>query len=69
MFEVEKMKYKINDFVESHDFEHGQEFVKVEDVILLLNAISVKLLPLSGLGQIEYIRHEIKRTITELEEK
>lgn len=63
------MKYKINDFVESHDFEHDQEFVKVEDVILLLNTISVKLLPLSSLGQIEYIRHEIKRTITELKEK
>ena len=63
------MKYTWEQIAEAQDFEHGQEFLKIQDVILLLNAISKSLLPSAKIGEIEGVRREIKKIINELEEK
>ena len=63
------MKYTWEELVESTDFEHGQQFVKAEEVIFILNTISARLLPVSNFGQIESIRSDIKKMISELEGK
>lgn len=63
------MKYTWEQIVESQDFEHGQEFIKTDDVVLILRAISMSLLPDAKIGEVEGVRKEIQKIIKELEDK
>jgi hypothetical protein len=63
------VKYTWEQIAESQDFEHGQEFIKIDDVVLILRAISTSLLPGAKLGEVEGVRKEIQKIIKELEEK
>jgi hypothetical protein len=63
------VKYTWEQIAESQDFEHGQEFIKIDDVVLILRAISMSLLPGAIVGEVEGVRREIEKIIKELEEK
>lgn len=63
------MKYTCEEISESQDFEHGQEFMKIQDVTLILKAISKSLLPGAVMGEVEGVRKEIQKIIKELEDK
>lgn len=63
------MKYTLEQILESQEFEHGQEFIKVEDVTVILNTISARLLPVSNFGQIKNIASDIKKIISDLNKR
>ena len=54
------MKYTFDQIVESQDFEHDQEFVKVEFVIQVLNQIQKSLAPCAFTEKLEFIRADIQ---------
>ena len=63
------MKYTWEQIAESQSFEYDQEFIKIDDVVLILRAISMSLLPGAVSGEIESVRREISKIIKDLEEK
>lgn len=60
------MKYTWEQILESQEFEHGQEFIKAEEVTLILNTIFARLLPVSNFGQVKNIASDLKKIISDL---